>query len=467
MRRSSDNIFKYVDWLTILFYGMLVAIGWMAIFTANYDGPGTPIFDLGTAQGRQLAWIIVCVVFAFIIQLFEGKFYATYALIFYALAMMGLITVLVFGQVISGSQSWIEVGGLGKIQPSEFAKFATALLLAKYLGDRGQRTTVLKDQITAGLFILLPAALILMQPDTGSALVFTSLILVMYREGLSPSLLILLLLALILAVAALMYDPFEIVAILSVMGLLYVIVTSSFDRYQMLFYAIGVLLAFMILTQLQSIQILVGFGALLALGVVAWFLQRKPVWIAFSAFSIAVLYSQTVQYAFGTLLKGYQQERILVMLGQIEDTRGIGYNLHQSLLAIGSGGPWGKGFLNGIINKGNFVPELSTDFIFCSIGEEFGFMGSVVLVSIFVALLVRIVQVAERQSSSFSRIYGYSVASILFFHFFINLSMTIGLAPIIGIPLPFISYGGSSLMGFTILIFIFIRLDIDREEVIK
>ncbi len=465
-RRSSDNVLYYVDWISILLYLLLVAIGWVAIYTANYTETASGIWDLSTNYGKQFLWIGIALLLGFVIQLFEGKFYSLFAVIFYIVSMLLLVAVLIFGQEVSGSVSWFQVGSF-KVQPSEFAKFSTALVVAKYLGEKKVNISKFKDQLISGLLILIPFILIMMQGDTGSALVFSAFILVLYREGLSSVLLLAGVAMVILFIAALLYGYYAIMAVLAIMGLLFVLLKSGLDRMEILSYIGGITLAFILVTQLQSEWLLGGLGLMLVASGALFFVFKMPAWLSLGVFSASSLYIQGVGYAFNEILKPYQQERIKVILGLVEDNKDIGYNLHQSLIAIGSGGFSGKGFLNGILNKGKFVPELTTDFIFCTIGEEFGFVGSVVLVTLFLLLFIRLVQVAERQTSRFSRVYGYSVASILFFHFFINLSMTVGLAPIIGIPLPFLSYGGSSLIGFTVLLFIMIRLDIDRDETLR
>ena len=334
--------------------------------------------------------------------------------------MVSLVAVLLLGKEIAGSKSWFQFGSFA-IQPAEFAKFATCLAIARYLNVIDRKMQSLKTKILAFLILLLPAGLILLQNDTGSALVYFSFILVLYREGLSGSFLIL----------------GGIIAILFLLTL-----------WLCILYAIGIVLAICLFFLLFIKR------------------NRKNIFTLIAVFIIAGGFIFSVDYAFENILEKHQKTRINVLIGKETDIRGAGYNVHQSKIAIGSGGLTGKGFLKGTQTKYNFVPEQSTDFIFCTIGEEWGFAGSFVVVFLFSALLIRLIMIAERQKSKFSRIYGYGVASILFFHFIINIGMTIGIAPVIGIPLPFISYGGSSLWAFTILLFIFIRQDASRRELL-
>jgi len=334
---------------------------------------------------------------------------------------MGLLVgVLVAGKEIAGSRSWFQVGSFS-LQPSEFAKFAICLALAKYLSGMETNIRRLSTRISAAFIITLPAFLILLQGDTGSAIVFAALILVLFREGLSGNLLWLGLLVAVLFIITLVVNKFIVIGIL----------------------ATNVVLVYLLYKNI-----------------------RKKVFLMIGMFILASAYVYSVDYAFENILEPHQKKRINVLLGIETDIRGAGYNVHQSKIAIGSGGFTGKGYLKGTQTKFDFVPEQSTDFIFCTIGEEWGFLGSFVVIVLFSGLLIRLIFIAERQRSKFSRIYGYGVVSILFFHFAVNISMTIGLFPVIGIPLPYISYGGSSLWGFTLLLFIFLRQDSVRLELL-
>ncbi len=331
-----------------------------------------------------------------------------------------LVAVLLVGKEIAGSRSWFQAGSFS-LQPSEFAKFATCLALAKYLSTINVDMSKFKTKFVSTFIIIFPALLILLQHDTGSALVFFSLILVLFREGLSGSLLMIGVVIAILFILALLINKFILIGVLAIIAVMVYLLNRD--------------------------------------------VRKKLIWII-GAFIMASAYIYSVNYAFENVLEPHQKKRINVLIGKEKDIRGAGYNIHQSKIAIGSGGFTGKGFLKGTQTKFDFVPEQSTDFIFCTVGEEWGYIGSFILIILFVGLLIRLIFLAERQRSKFSRIYGYCVASILFFHFAVNIGMTIGLFPVIGIPLPFISYGGSSLWGFTILLFIFIKLDSIRLELL-
>lgn len=409
-----------MDWITILLYFLLVLIGWVNIYAAVYDEQHRSILDMSQNYGRQLIWIITSVALALVILIIDAKFFSTFAYIIYFLIILLLVGVLLGGREIAGSKSWFQIGAFS-LQPAEFAKFATTLALAKYLSKIDLNISKLSTRVTAAAIIFIPASLILMQHDTGSALVFAALVLVLFREGLSGNLLVLGFLIGLLFILALLFNKF----------------------------------------------ILIGFLAVNAMLVIWLFkeIRRKWGWIA-GVLVLASIYVYSVDYAFENVLEPHQKKRINVLLGKETDIHGAGYNINQSKIAIGSGGFAGKGFLKGTQTKFKFVPEQSTDFIFCTVGEEWGFIGSFIVIGLFVGLMIRIVIIAERQRSQFSRIYGYGVASILFFHFAVNIGMTIGLFPVIGIPLPFVSYGGSSLWGFTILLFIFIRQDSVRLELL-
>ncbi len=418
--RQRTNILQNLDWITIILYFALVLIGWINIYAAVYNELYSSIFDMSQNYGKQLIWIGTSVFLALVIIIIDAKFFSTFSFPIYLLVMLLLFGVLVAGKEIAGSRSWFQIGSFS-LQPSEFAKFATALALAKLLSPAEINTQRLRTRILAAIIIIAPAFLISLQGDTGSALVFGSLVLVLFREGLSGKLILLGLAATVLFFLALVFNKF----------------------------------------------ILIGLLAANAGLVLYLYKNLRKKWIVIiGLFIMASGYVYSVDYAFENVLQDHQKKRINVLLGIETDIRGAGYNVHQSKIAIGSGGFTGKGFLKGTQTKFDFVPEQSTDFIFCTIGEEWGFMGSFVLVVLFLGLLVRIIYLAERQRSKFSRIYGYGVAAIIFFHFAVNIGMTIGLFPVIGIPLPFVSYGGSSLWGFTILLFIFIRQDSVRLELL-
>jgi len=418
--RKGEKILANTDWITVGLYVILVIYGWLSIYSASFDDPNAPIFDLSTRYGKQILWIALAFVLAITIMIIDAKFFSTFAYWIYFLIILLLIGVLFFGKTVAGSKSWIQIGSFA-IQPAEFAKFATALALSKYLSTLNIDLSKFKTKLIAIGIIFLPAFLILLQNDTGSALVYFSFILVLYREGVSGSILVVGLVMGILFVLTLLYGPIEVIIVITV--------------------ATGILL-------LTSKKLKKNY--------------KKVVGILV----ISLMFVMSVNYAFEHVLQAHQRNRIKIILGLVKDPKGVGYNVNQSKIAIGSGGLTGKGFKQGMLTRFHFVPEQSTDFIFCTVGEERGFVGSVVMIALFLTLFIRILWLAERQRSDFSRIYGYSVASILFFHFAVNIGMTIGLMPVVGIPLPFFSYGGSSLWSFTILLFIFIKQDANRLNVL-
>ncbi len=419
--RKQRSIFQNIDWLIVLIYLSLCAIGWINIYAAVYNEEHQSILDVSQNYGKQLIWIVTSLVLAVIILVIDGTFYETFSYVIYAFIMLMLVAVLVFGREVAGSRSWFEIGSF-RIQPAEFAKFATAMATARFLGTVNIRMQDFRTKLIAAFILLLPAGLILLQNDTGSALVFSSFIFVLYREGLSQNVLILGFCTVLLFVLALMLPKFTIIAVLAGMALA----------------------AILLLRKTRKNIVAVSVILILASSVVL-----------------------SVDYVFHEVLEPHQKQRINVLLGKDTDLKGAGYNVNQSLIAIGSGGITGKGFLNGTQTKFDFVPEQSTDFIFCTVGEEWGLLGSITVIGLFAALLYRIVFVAERQKSPFTRIYAYGVASVIFMHLMVNIGMTIGLLPVIGIPLPFLSYGGSSLWSFTILLFILIRLDSYRTFILR
>ncbi len=419
--RQQKSLFENIDWLLVGIYLLLVLMGWLNIYAAVYNSEHKNIFDLTQSYGKQLIWIGTSLFIALCILVIEGKFYAAFSYPIYAILMLLLLVVLVVARDIKGAVAWIDIGSF-KLQPSEFAKFATNMALAKYLSTLNIRMEDMRTKIIAGLIVVLPAAIILKQNDTGSALVFASFIFVLYREGLSQNVLIFGFFAAFLFVLALM---------------------------------------------VKSIILII---AIASLGLLVYILMRKTRKNLFAILAIVILSCGvvlSVDFAYNKILQSHQRERIDVLLGKKSDPKGAGYNVNQSLIAIGSGGLTGKGYLQGTQTKYDFVPEQSTDFIFCTVGEEWGFLGTTIVLLLFLGMLYRIVFIAERQRSQYTRIYAYGVASILFFHIMINVGMAIGLAPVIGIPLPFFSYGGSSLWSFTILLFILIKLDSYRMYILR
>jgi rod shape determining protein RodA len=414
--REQKNIFQNIDWITIGIYLALVLIGWLNIYSAVYDDEHSEIFDFTQSYGKQMIWIACAIVIALIIMMTDIKFFPAFSYFFYAGIIVLLIAVLLFGSVTSGSKSWFELGSF-KLQPSEFAKFASCLAVAKYLSTTNIKIQDIRTKLITFLILGLPAGLILLQNDTGSAIVYIAFIFVLYREGLSGNVLFIGLLIIVLFFLTLVVGKYFIIGGLALISLI----------------------LFMYIRK-----------------------KRKEILSLVFLFILTAGFVFLVDYAYEKVLEPHQKDRIDVLLGKVSDLKGVGYNVNQSKIAIGSGGFWGKGFLEGTQTKFDFVPEQSTDFIFCTIGEEWGFVGSTVVVILFLWLIIRIIFLAERQRSVYARIYGYGVASILFFHFTINIAMTVGLAPVVGIPLPFISYGGSSLWAFTMLLFVFVKQDANR-----
>lgn len=419
--RKQKSIFENIDWLIVGIYLALVLIGWVNIYAAVYNEDHKSILDISQNYGRQMVWIATSLVLAIFILVIDGKFFEAFAYPIYGFVLLILVAVLLFGKEVAGSKSWFEIGAF-RLQPAEFAKFATNMALAKYLSTVNINMKDFRTKLVAGTFIIIPIAMILLQNDTGSALVFCSFIFVLYREGLSQNVLIIGFFAVLLFVLALMVSKIIIVSVLAGIAVL----------------------AIALLRKTRKNIITISVILAMAAGVVF-----------------------SVDYFFHNVLEPHQKQRINVLLGKDTDLKGAGYNVNQSLIAIGSGGLTGKGFLNGTQTKFDFVPEQSTDFIFCTVGEEWGFLGSLVILGLFTALLYRILFIAERQKSDFTRIYAYGVASILFIHLMVNIGMTIGLLPVIGIPLPFLSYGGSSLWSFTILLFILVKLDSYRTFILR
>ncbi len=467
-----NNLWANIDWMTVSLFLVLVLLGWTNIYAAIYNPESRGIFDVTQQYGKQLVWIGAALALGFLILLIETNFYVFFAYIIYGFFIVLLILVLFLGKEINGAKSWFNIGGI-LLQPSEFGKFATALALAKYMSSFGFKIQRLKSFLTIALIILTPAFFIILQNDTGSALVYSSFILVLYREGLSGVILFFCSLIALLFVLSLILTNSVLNIFLTGAALaVFLIMNPRLKQFGVILtifaLSIGAFLGLdkTVSTEYQTADFLFAgslLGAFVALGYSIRKKLKNYILVALILVG-ALLFSASVDYAFSNLLEPHQQERINELLGIESNPQGAGYHVNQSKIAIGSGGFWGKGYLKGTQTKFDFVPEQSTDFIFCTVGEEWGFTGALILIILFLSLFARLILLSERQRSGFSRIYGYSVAVILFFHFMVNIGMTIGVMPVIGIPLPFFSYGGSSLWSFTILLFIFIRLDASRLE---
>jgi Bacterial cell division membrane protein len=482
-RADKKSVWKSLDWWTVTLYVIIALVGCLSIYGASYDFDHPGFFDFSQRSGKQLVWLGLAICIGVAILLVEANSYFSWSFLIY-IGMIGLLALtIVVAPDIKGSRSWLVLGPVN-VQPAEFAKFATSLALARFMSSYNFSLTTPKNFMTVGGIILLPLLLIFLQNETGSALVFFALMLMLYREGMPGIILFL----------AVCFASFFVIGLR--FSETYFFTLTSVGQFvvllMILFVVCGMLLIYRKDSETSKI-LLIGNLGVLAIGIVVnalgWatfdlcYLQlamlvlgffyllfqflryRSSVYLMVGLFAVAsagFLYS--TNYAFENVLEPHQQIRIKVLLGMEDDPSGAGYNVNQSKIAIGSGGFLGKGFLNGTQTKLKYVPEQDTDFIFCTVGEEQGFIGSILMIGLYIVLLLRLIMLAERQSSAFSRIYGYCVVSILFFHVFINVGMVLGLLPVIGIPLPFVSYGGSSLWAFTILLFIFLRLDADQDQ---
>ena len=453
-----------IDWITFALYLALASIGCGMIYAVSYNADDPHgIFDFGHRSGKQVVFLIVSLVVLLATLFIDSKFFRTFAYPIYAVGIVLLFAVLVTGAVTKGATSWFEVGPI-KFQPSEFAKFATCLAIAAYISTHERWLKSIKEQATLFGILLLPMALILLQGDAGSALVFTSFFILLFREGLNPALYVLGFTFAVIAVLALLYDPLYLIAGLLVAGA----AVLAYSRADRPYIYLGLVVLCVLMYFYFEAYTYVALGVLAVLLLILFlgnskYAQRGVANLVMVGVILTSAFSFTVDYAFNEVLQSHQRDRINVWIQPEKvDPSGPRYNVDQSMLAIGSGGLYGKGFLEGTHTKGGFVPEQSTDFIFCTVGEEQGFVGSMAVIVLYLLLMSRIVVLAERQRSRFTRAYAYGVAGILCVHFIINIGMTIGLMPVIGIPLPFISYGGSSLLSFTILVAVLLRLDGDR-----
>lgn len=422
MRQERNNIFAEIDWVLILLYILLVSFGWLNIYAASSNEETREVFNFSTRYGKQLIWIALSLPIMIFVLFFNAKFYEKFSSLLYLISVIILAGVLVFGKKINGATSWYNFGGVG-LQPSEFTKTFTALALAKLMSDRQYNLNLIKNQLKAFVIIFTPAFFIALQPDMGSVLIYFSFFFVLNREGLTLAYFIIGALSIILFLLTIYF------------GIKWVLITC---------------LLFITFYTLYAVY-------------------KNKRFLRFNIFKVIFLYVFTslfivgIGYTYNNILEQHQKDRFDILLGKIKDNRGVGYNTYQSELTISSGGLTGKGFLQGDRTQGNFVPEQDTDYIFSTVSEEWGFLGSSFVIILFTLLLYRIIFLAETHTNKFGRIYGYGIASILFFHVLVNIGMVIGILPTIGIPLPFFSYGGSSLWGFTLLLFIFIRLDAHKK----
>lgn len=469
----AGQLYRKLDWPLIITWFALVMIGWISVFASVYDEEHAHILDISQRYGMQFIWIITSLIIAsFILFVINPKRYNVLAWILYFLSMLLLFAVIFVGVEVNGSKSWFMIGPV-RVQPAELAKITTSFALASMMSAYNFRLKRFSSLVKVGLVIVVPMLLIILEKETGSALVFASFLFVLYREGLSGWYLTFGILAILLFVVTLAFSSFTSMILLFV---LMVIAKTAFSkRYLHNIVFLAAYLPVLILSPgvgelkfipwaLKDVEWLAVFMTVPLLYFMYKAIREKTRYMKYIllSFFVSTALIFSVQFFFDEVLQDHQRARIENLLGVTEDLQGAGYNVHQSKIAIGSGGFFGKGFLKGTQTKFNFVPEQSTDFIFCTVGEEWGFAGSLVVVGLFVFMLIRILTLAERQKDNFTRIYGYALASVIFMHFFINIGMTIGIMPVIGIPLPFVSYGGSSLWAFTIFLFVFIRLDLER-----
>ncbi|MCL3781822.1 rod shape-determining protein RodA [Prolixibacteraceae bacterium JC049] len=467
-----NNVWANIDWVTIFIWILLMLLGWVNIYAAVYNEEHQSIFDISQRYGKQLMWIGAAIIIGLGMILVDSKFYVAFAFPLYLFTMLLLVGVLLFGVEVKGARSWFDIGSV-RLQPSEFAKFATCLALAKYISRFNFKMHNLKSLASIAVILLIPMGLILLQNDTGSALVYVVFVLMFFREGLSGVVLFFGLLMAVIFIMTLLVPPVNVLIFLLIVGVLaFWIMESSWRKVLRITILMGIAwtavlgIDLLLGNKLELYHELLIVSLLTALYGMIHAVKAKSGKVALivGVFIASIVFSNSVNYAFTNILAPHHRSRIEILLGIKSDPLGVEWNVHQSMIAIGSGGVSGKGFLKGTQTKFDFVPEQSTDFIFCTVGEEWGFLGTTIVVIGFLAFFLRLLYLAERQRSVFSRVYGYGVVCILFFHFAVNIAMTIKLAPVIGIPLPFFSYGGSSLWSFTILLFIFLRLDASRLE---
>ena len=471
MNRNS-NILNRIDKTSIVLFLLLILMGWINIYAAVFNEEHAGLLDFSQRYGKQFIWIIASIVLAVFIIIIDNRFYFFFSWFIYGAAMLLLVLVVIFGKEINGARSWFEFGGIS-LQPSELAKFSTALALASYLNTKRQDLTKFTVILPAFAIIMFPALLILLQPDMGSAIVYFSLFIVLFREGMSPYIFVSGLLMILLFFLTLLINISTLSLALVIVAV--VLVWFATRKWNLVLIGSGIFLIIAGIVYLIAHYVLNSTGnemvilvSVILSGVIyAIYVYNKravSVMIIYIFLLGSILFVNSFNYAFNNILPKHQKDRVNILLGFKTDLHGTGYNVNQSIISIGSGGFAGKGFLQGTQTKFKFVPKQSSDFIFCTVGEEWGFLGSAVVIGLYLFLILRLVSLAERQRSEFARIYGYCVVSILFIHVFLNIGMAIGLVPVIGIPLPFLSYGGSSLWGFTILLFIFLRLDASRTE---
>ena len=480
--KQQNSVLRSIDWITILIYIALLAFGWVSVCGASYSYGDADLFSLETRSGMQIVWIVTSIMLGTCLLLIDDRLYETFAFAIYVVMLLLLFATIFNPHEIKGSRSWIVMGPL-RIQPAEFAKFATALAVAKLMSGYKFSIEKWKDLAKAIAMIITPMILIVMQKETGSALVYASLFLMLYREGMTGSFLFTGIAMVVYFVVGIRFEqpllwetpthvgPFVVLLLIQILtsALVLVYCKAKKEAKYIFLTSVGITLLALLFSQFVIPFNIIWVQLLLLVVTIcylAWLLyynhMREYFFILLFTIGSAVFFF-SASYVLNNIMEPHQRVRINVLLGLEEDLAGAGYNVHQSEIAIGSGGLRGKGFLNGTQTKLKFVPEQDTDFIFCTVGEEEGFLGSASVLLLFLCLILRLIYVSERQTHTFGRVYGYCVVSVFLFHLFINVGMVLGLTPVIGIPLPFFSYGGSSLWGFTLLLFIFLRIDASRK----
>ncbi len=468
----SENILLRIDRISVLLFLVMVVLGWLNIYAAVYNEEHQGILNMSQRYGKQFVWILAAIILAVFVVIIDNRFYFFFGYFLYGGTIFLLILVLVLGKEINGAKSWFQFGAV-TLQPSEFAKAGTALAVARYIHARGQDLSKFKTLIEASAIILLPAFLTALQPDLGSVIIYLGFFLVLFREGMSPYIFVSGLLMILLFFVTLLFNNLYLTIV--ILAVAFVLTWFATRKWILCVAGLGIvlflsaaiyLLNYYFLNKFET-DLIILIAVIITGFAVALYIYRQKAFAVLVIYFFLVgslAYVNFVDYAFNNMLKTHQRDRISILLGMKTDPYKTGYNVNQSIISIGSGGFAGKGFLRGTQTKFKFVPKQSSDFIFCTVGEEWGFIGSFVVIGLYLGFLIRLVFLAERQRSFFSRIFGYGVVSIFLMHFFINIGMSIGLVPVIGIPLPFFSYGGSSMWGFTVLLFIFLRLDASRTE---
>lgn len=475
MKEKRNNILLNIDWVIIIIYIALLAIGCLNIYSVTRSETVLDFWDTSNRHVKQLIWIAISFIVVLVILIIQSKIIQWLSYTSYIISVIFLLFVLIFGKEINSSKSWFELGNF-RMQPVEFAKIAICLAVSNFISSRSFSFYKIKNVLILIAIILVPIVCIILQNDTGSSLVIFSLIFVFYREGLNKYLFYIILSFSILFILAILTNIIYLSAIVFLFFLLWYIVSnwkSIHERIILIIFLFSAVLSSIIFVKLgldesYILYFLLGVIAIIVLSLLILFFIKKywkNIYFAILIFA-SIFYILSIQFIFNNVLQDHQRNRLNELLGKTEDVYGKGYHSRQSIIAIGSGETFGKGFLHGTQTRYNFVPEQSTDFIFCTIGEEWGLFGTSVVLLLFATLIIRIIILAEKQRSAFTRVYGYSIASILFFHIIVNIGMTIGIMPIIGIPLPFLSYGGSSILAFSILLFIFVKLDSDRIQIL-